>query len=100
LPQFASRGFCCSRLTGRLCSQLAKPGCAAKVAFRKLWLGDEGRGATRWQLDARMRPKGYGLQILCGAEGADYGRDVALIGVDLSVEVAHIGGGEFAGEIA
>ena len=46
-----------------------------------------------------MRAKGYGLQIFCGAEGADDRRDVALIGVDLGVEVAHIGGGEFAGEI-
>ena len=43
--------------------------------------------------------KGYGLQIFCGPEGADYRRDVPLIGVDLGVEVAHIGGGEFAREI-
>ena len=46
-----------------------------------------------------MRAKGYRLQVFFGPEGADYRRDVVLIGVDLGVEVAHIGGGEFAGEI-
>ena len=33
------------------------------------------------------------------AEGADYGGDVALVGVDLGVEMAHVGGGKFSGEI-
>ena len=33
------------------------------------------------------------------AEVADDGGDVALVGVDLGVEVAHVGGGEFSGEI-
>ncbi len=36
------------------------------------------------------------LEIFCGAEGADYSSDVALVGVNLGVEVAHVGSGEFA----
>jgi hypothetical protein len=38
-----------------------------------------------------------GSKIFCGAEGADDCGDVALVGVDLGVEMAHVGGGEFAG---
>jgi hypothetical protein len=34
-----------------------------------------------------------------GAEGADYGGGVVLVGVDFGVHVAHIGGGDFSGEV-
>ena len=34
-----------------------------------------------------------------GAEGADYGGGVVLVGVDFGVHVAHVGGGDFSGEV-
>src|SRR3984957_5235213 len=38
-------------------------------------------------------------QVFGGAEGADYGGGVALVGVDFGVHVAHVGGGDFSGEV-
>lgn len=43
--------------------------------------------------------KFLGLEIFCRAEGADYGGDITLLGVDLGVEMTHFLGGDFAGEI-
>src|ERR1700722_2424845 len=37
-------------------------------------------------------------QVFGGAEGADYGGGVALLGVDFGIHVAHVGGGDFSGE--
>src|SRR5882724_4239958 len=39
------------------------------------------------------------LKGLGGAEGADYGGGIALVGVDLGIEMAHFFGGDFVGEI-
>src|SRR5579872_3601789 len=40
-----------------------------------------------------------GLEVFGGAEGADYGGGVVLVGVDFGVHVAHVGGGDFSGEV-
>jgi hypothetical protein len=42
----------------------------------------------------RCNLEGFG-----GAEGADYGGGVALVGVDFGVEMAHFFGGDFVGEL-
>src|ERR1700733_12591208 len=40
-----------------------------------------------------------GLEVFGGAEGADYGGGVVLVGVYFGVHVAHVGGGDFSGEV-
>jgi hypothetical protein len=40
-----------------------------------------------------------GSQGFGGAKGADYGGGVALVGVYFGVEVAHVFGGDFAGQV-
>ena len=42
---------------------------------------------------------GYRLEGFGGAKGADYGRGVALVGVDFGIELAHFLGGDFVGEV-
>lgn len=64
------------------------------------------KGCVRFGVVAEMgrsvlRPyKGWNelvLEAVRFAEGADYCGGVALVRVDLGVEVAHVGGGEFSG---
>ena len=43
-------------------------------------------------------PTCFALEVFGGAEGADYGGGVVLVGVDFGVHVAHVGGGDFSGE--
>jgi hypothetical protein len=45
-----------------------------------------------------LRPYTF-LEVFGGAEGADYGGGVVLVGVDFGVHVAHVGSGDFSGEV-
>ncbi len=45
-----------------------------------------------------LRPYTF-LEVFGGAEGADDGGGVVLVGVDFGVHVTHVGGGDFSGEI-
>src|SRR5580704_7160622 len=62
--------------------------------------------ATLRSLPCNERPSAHGTtarrsksQSFAGAEVADYFRGVALVGVYLGVQVAHVFGGDFIGKV-
>jgi hypothetical protein len=76
-----------------------------RITYRYYGMNKTGREVSSWAGQGKPNPttgdidglpfhrvsEGFG-----GAEGADYCRGVALVGVYFGVEVAHVFGGDFA----